>query len=230
MSIAHMTDNVTGEDVACVLAADGVTILQARDAHEWGLNTLNLWSQVVDANRRTEAMQALMAVRQLSSQEDWDRPVPLEPRWWYPSPGNFGAANTLANHMVGRQEPSTSATITPMVPRMMPAVISLAAQRAQEVAESAAQFVQGNPRLQLAPDDGVMGWMGIPVVYVQKKKKKKSGTRKLKAAHLREEEEIEEMSSGESVAAVVDNTSTTVADQQPPTEDPSGPPKDMDMT
>ena len=80
MSVAQTTDNVTVEDVARVLAADGVTIPQARDAHEWGLNTLNLWSQVADANRRTEAMQALMAVRQLSSQEDWDRPVPLEPR------------------------------------------------------------------------------------------------------------------------------------------------------
>ena len=79
MSIAQTTDNVTVEDVARVLVADGVTIPQARDAHEWGLNTLNLWSQVADANRRTEAMQALMAVRQLSSQEDWDRLVPLEP-------------------------------------------------------------------------------------------------------------------------------------------------------
>ena len=94
----------------------------------------------------------------------------------------------------------------------MPAVISPAAQRAQEVTESVAQFVQGNPRLQLAPDDGVMGWTGIPIIYVQKKKKKKSGTRKSKAAHLQEEEEIEEMSSRESVAVVDDNTSTTVAD------------------
>ena len=62
MSIAQTTDNVMVEDVACVLAADGVTIPQARDAHKWGLNTLNLWSQVADANRRTDAMQALMAV------------------------------------------------------------------------------------------------------------------------------------------------------------------------
>ena len=116
MSVAQMTDNVTVEDVARVLAADGVTIPQARDAHEWGLNTLNLWSQVTDANRRTEAMQALMAVQQLSSQEDRDRPVPLEPRWWYPSPGNFGMANTSANHIAGRQEPTTSVTVTPTAP------------------------------------------------------------------------------------------------------------------
>ena len=116
MSIAQTTDNVTVEDVARVLAADGVTIPQARDAHEWGLNTLNLWSQVADANRRTEAMQALMTVRQLSSQEDWDRPVPLEPRWWYPSPGNFGTVNMSANHIAGRQEPTMSATVTPTAP------------------------------------------------------------------------------------------------------------------
>ena len=79
MSIAQMTNNVTVKDVAHVLAADEVTIPQARDVHEWGLNTLNLWSQVVDMNRRMEAMQALMAVQQLSSQEDWDQLVPLEP-------------------------------------------------------------------------------------------------------------------------------------------------------
>ena len=39
MSVAQTTDNVMVEDVARVLAADGVTIPQARDAHEWGLNT-----------------------------------------------------------------------------------------------------------------------------------------------------------------------------------------------
>ena len=72
MSIAKMTENITVEDVACVLAVDGVTIPQARDAHEWGMYTLNLWAQAADASRRTEAMQALMAVRQLSSQEDQD--------------------------------------------------------------------------------------------------------------------------------------------------------------
>ena len=36
MSVAQTMDNVTVEDVARVLAADGVTIPQARDAHEWG--------------------------------------------------------------------------------------------------------------------------------------------------------------------------------------------------
>ena len=47
MSIAQMTDNVTVEDVARVLAADGATIPQARDTHEWGLNTLNLWEEAI---------------------------------------------------------------------------------------------------------------------------------------------------------------------------------------
>ena len=44
MSITQTMDNVTMEDVTRVLAVDGVTIPQARDAHKWGLNTLNLWS------------------------------------------------------------------------------------------------------------------------------------------------------------------------------------------
>ena len=116
MSIAQMTDNVMVENVTCILAVDGVTIPQARDAHEWGLNTLNLWSQVVDINRRTEAMQALIAVQQLSSQEDRDRLLLLEPRWWYPSPGNFGAVNMSATHLAGRQEPPMSMAITPTAP------------------------------------------------------------------------------------------------------------------
>ena len=42
MSITQMMDNVIVEDVAHILAADGVTIPQARDVHKWGLNTLNL--------------------------------------------------------------------------------------------------------------------------------------------------------------------------------------------
>ena len=96
---------------------------------------------------------------------------------------------------------------------MMPVVASLAAQRAQVVTELVAQFVQGSLRLQLAPDDGVTGWTGIPVIYVQKKKKKKSGTRKSRNAHLLEEEAAEEMSSGESVAGGDDDTWTTAADQ-----------------
>ena len=62
MSITKTMENVIVEDVARILAADGVTIPQARDAHEWGMYTLNLWAQAADVSRRMEAMQALMAV------------------------------------------------------------------------------------------------------------------------------------------------------------------------
>ena len=62
MSIAQLMENITVEDVTHILAADGVTIPQARDAHEWGMYTLNLWAQAADVSRRMEAMQALMAV------------------------------------------------------------------------------------------------------------------------------------------------------------------------
>ena len=113
---------------------------------------------------------------------------------------------------------------------MMLVVASPAAQWAQVVTELAAWFMQGSLRLQLAPDDGVMGWMGIPIIYIQKKKKKKSGTRKSRNAQLLEEEVAEEMSSRESVAGGDNDTLTMAADQQPPVEDPSGPPKDMEMT
>ena len=111
----------------------------------------------------------------------------------------------------------------------MPVVASPAAQRAQVVTESANWFVQGSSRSQLAPDDGVTGWTGLPIVYIQKQKKKKSGTRKSRNAHLLEEEAAEEMSSGESIAGGDDNTSTMAADQWPPVEEPSGPLKDMEM-
>ena len=111
--------------------------------------------------------------------------------------------------------------ITPTAPQTMPIVASPAVQRAQ--------FIQGSSRLQLALDDGVMGWTGIPIIYVQEKKKKKSGTRKSKNAHLLEEEVAEEMSSGESIAGGDNDALTMVADQQPSMEDPSVPPKDMEM-
>ena len=55
--------------------------------------------------------------------------------------------------------------ITPTAPQTMPIVALPAVQRAQ--------FIQGSSRLQLALDDGVMGWTGIPIIYVQEKKKKK---------------------------------------------------------
>ena len=109
----------------------------------------------------------------------------------------------------------------------MPVVVSLAAQKAHVVTESVARFMQGSSRSQLAPDDGVMGWTGILIIYVQKKKK--SGTRKLRNACFLEEEVAEEMSSRKSVAGGNNDTLTTVADQWPSVEDPSGPLKDMEM-
>ena len=136
--------------------------------------------------------------------------------------------NTLATHLVGRQEPPTSMAITPTAPQTMPVVASLAAQRAQMVAELASWFVQGSSMSQLALDDGVMGWMGIPIIYIQKKKKKKSSTRNSRNAHLLEEEVAEEMSSGESIAGGDNNTLTMAADQS--MEEPSGLLKDVEMT
>jgi len=39
------------------------------------------------ASRQMEAMQAMITACEQTSHDDQDRPVPLEPRWWYPSTG-----------------------------------------------------------------------------------------------------------------------------------------------
>ena len=43
------------------------------------------WSTGSEASRWMEAMQAMIMAQ--TSHDDWDRLVPLEPRWWYPSTG-----------------------------------------------------------------------------------------------------------------------------------------------
>ena len=93
-TMAWTSDNVTLNNIAWVLVEDGVTIPQVRDTHDWGVTALNQWAQNADVSRRTEAMTALSAARQLLSQEDQDRPVPLEPAWWYPPAGRFRSAST----------------------------------------------------------------------------------------------------------------------------------------
>jgi hypothetical protein len=59
--MAQTLDNITLNDVARVLAEDGVTIPQVRDTHDWGVTALNQWAQNADVSQRTEAMTALSA-------------------------------------------------------------------------------------------------------------------------------------------------------------------------
>jgi hypothetical protein len=78
-TMAQPSENVTIEDIARLFAADGVTIPQIVDAYEWGCSMLLNLVSGVDASRRTEAMLALANAQQGTSQDEQDRPQPLEP-------------------------------------------------------------------------------------------------------------------------------------------------------
>jgi len=84
---AQMSDNITVEDVVRLFAGDGITIPQISDVFKWGQMALAGWSVGSDASRQMEAMQAMILTHKQTSHDDRDRPVPLEPRWWYPSTG-----------------------------------------------------------------------------------------------------------------------------------------------
>jgi hypothetical protein len=81
---ASQSENIAVEDVVRMLAADGVTIAQVRDTHEWAQSMLRTMSNGVDASRQTEAMMALAEVQHRTSNDEQDQPQALEPRWWYP--------------------------------------------------------------------------------------------------------------------------------------------------
>jgi len=87
ITLAQLSDSVTIEDVARLFAGDGITIPQISNVFKWGQTALAGWSTGSEASRRMEAMQAMIMARKQTSHNDWDRLVPLEPRWWYPSTG-----------------------------------------------------------------------------------------------------------------------------------------------
>jgi len=71
------------------------------------------WSVGSKASRWMEAMQAMIMACEQMSHDDWDRPVPLEPRWWYPS---TGAPET----MVGEPTTTTEGLMVQTVPDQDP--------------------------------------------------------------------------------------------------------------
>jgi hypothetical protein len=105
---ASHSENVTVEDVIPMLAADGVTIAQVGDAHEWAQSMLRTMSSGIDASQRTEAMMALAEAQHRTSNDEQDRPQALEPRWWYPLTevtrrGDVPAAKASYPHMIRPQ-------------------------------------------------------------------------------------------------------------------------------
>jgi hypothetical protein len=182
VTTAQPSDNVTVEDVARMFAADGITILQVRDAHKWGQLALERLAVGMDAARRMEAMAAQISVRQNSSRDEQDRPTPIEPRWWYPPSGGTGLAPTpgVVQQWQRLQPPPVvhategqvraSVGVPAEAPARMPA--APVAIPVLPAASQAGQLPEGSTRAQVASDDGVAGWTGISVVYRPRKKRK----------------------------------------------------------
>jgi hypothetical protein len=198
---ARPSDNITVEDVARMFVADGITILQVQDAHEWGQLALERLAVGMDAARRTEAMAAQISAHQNSSWDKQDHPMPIEPRWWYPPSGGTGLAPMPA--IVQQQRLHLPPVVHSMEGQVRTSVgvpaEALARMPAAPVATpvlmAASQAVQppeGHMRAQVAPDDGVTGWTGVAIVYRPRKTRK---PRKSRAARRRVDEEAEDQSS-----------------------------------
>jgi len=114
---AQMLDNTTVEEVVRLFTEDGITILQISDAFKWGQMALAGWSAGSDASRWTEAMQAMILTHKQASHNNQDRPVPLEPRWWYPS---TRALETMVMEQATMMEGSTVQTAHDQVPPEVP--------------------------------------------------------------------------------------------------------------
>ena len=120
-----------------------------------------------DASRWTEAMQAMILTHEQASHDDWDRPVPLEPRWWYPS---TGASETMVVEQATTMEGSTVQTAHYQVPPEVPVkLLGMPSNRGGWTWPEAPKIAEP---LGLV-DDGAVGWMGSHVYYIQKKPMKK---------------------------------------------------------
>ena len=168
VTTAQPSENVTVEDVAQLLAADGITIPQVMDAFEWGHSMLQNLVSGVDASRRTEAMAALVNAQQGTSQDDQDRPRPLEPRWWYPPQMTERTTEPPTRAVVQTHAPITHATIVPFSPvRQTP-------RATQTVAPVAAPIP---PTAVAVANDG---WSNTQTIYLRPKTKRRKPRSKKK--------------------------------------------------
>jgi hypothetical protein len=167
ITTAQPSENVTVEDVAAMFAADGVTIAQVSDAFEWGRSMLLNLSNGVDASRRTEAMQALANAQRGTSQEEQDRPRPIEPRWWYPPQWTEGTATTPLDTQQQHAQ-QVHATIVPFAPMdQRSGTLRTSAPERAQIPESATAVAYD-------------GWTGTQTIYLRPKKKKRKPRSKKK--------------------------------------------------
>jgi hypothetical protein len=171
---AQPSENVTVEDVAAMFAVDGVTITQVSDAFEWGHSMLLNLSNSVDTSRRTEAMQALANAQQGTSQEEQDRPQPIEPRWWYPPQWTEGMATTPLDtqQQHAQQVHATTVPFSPMDQRS--GTLRTSAPERAQIPESATAVAYD-------------GWTGTQTIYLHPKKKKRK-------PHSKKKEDTDESS------------------------------------
>jgi hypothetical protein len=134
---------------------------------------LNL-SNGVDASRRTEAMQALANAQRGTSQEEQDRPRPIEPRWWYPPQWTEGMA-TMPLDTQQQHAQQVHATIVPFAPMD---------QRSGTLRTSAPEQAQIP---ELATVVAYDGWTGTQTIYLRPKKKKRK-------PHSKKKEDTDESS------------------------------------
>jgi len=115
------------------------------------------------------------------SHNDQDRLVPLEPRWWYPS---TEASETTVVEQTTTMEGSMVQTAHDQIPPEVPVeLLGMPSNRGGWTWPEAPKITKP---LGLV-NDGVVGWMGLYVHYIQQKPKKK---RKSKVTQRREEEAL----------------------------------------
>jgi hypothetical protein len=172
--MAQPSENIMVEDVVAMFAVNGVTIAQVSDAFEWGRSMLLNLSNGVDMSRRMEAMQALANDQQGTSQEEQDRPRPIEPRWWYPPQWTEGTA-TMPLDTQQQHAQQVHATIVPFTPM---------AQRLGTLRTLAPEWV---PIPESATAVAYDGWTGMQMIYLCPKKKKRK-------PHLKKKEDTDQSS------------------------------------
>jgi len=157
---AQMSDNITVEDMVRLFAGDGITIPQISDAFEWGQMALAGWSTGSDASRWMEAMQAMILTHEQTSHDNWDRLVPLEPRWWYPS---TGAPETMVVEQTTTMEELMVQIAHDQVPPGVPVkLLGMPSNRGGWTWLEAPKITEP-----LGPvDDGAVGWTGLHVYYI----------------------------------------------------------------
>ena len=160
VTLAQLSDNVTIKEVARLFTGDGMTIPQISGTFEWGQTALAGWSTGSEASRWMEAIQAMIMVHEQMSHNDWDRLVPLEPRWWYPS---TRAPETMVAEPTTTMEGLLVQTAPDQVPPEVPVkLLGIPPNKGGWTWLEAPK----NTRPSGPVDDRVVGWMGSYVHYI----------------------------------------------------------------